>query len=191
MRRVCWYAPGSPHYIADASGAIVGLRIDTKRGEILKAIMQSAAMYFVESIDYLRGLGINLHEMAATGGGAKSAAWLQIQADVFGIPFVRPQVSEAGLVGTTILAGLGTGVYGSVAEGAERFVRRDRVFEPNAERHRFYRELHGRYRELYHQHRFPDANGQHPGFNSRDHRAGGKGGCQRCLYSEHHSGFSR
>jgi len=139
---------GPPEFVDDAAGAIVGLRTSTTRGEILKSIMESETLYFVQSINALRELGVDTSEFIATGGGAKSDQWLQIKADVFGIPFVRPRITEASLLGAAILAGLATGVFANPAEGVERFVERVRVFEPDPHRRRIYQEKQEQYQQL-------------------------------------------
>ena len=140
---------GSPHYIADSSGVIVGLKMTTTRGEILKAIMQSVAFYFVESIDALKAIGIDTSQLIATGGGAKSDAWLQIQADIFGIPIVRPRTTESGLVGTAILCALAVGAFPDASSAASQFVQYVRTYDPNPTRHACYRELYARYQQIY------------------------------------------
>ena len=140
---------GSPRFMTDVAGAIVGLKTATTRGEILKAIMECVTFYFVESLDSLRRLKIDTSEFVATGGGARSDAWLQIKADVFGVPFVRPAFTECGVLGAAILAGAATGRFATCAEGIARFVRRDRVFEPDAGRHAIYVERIAAYQRLY------------------------------------------
>lgn len=140
---------GTPDFISDSAGVIAGLRTTTQRGEILKAIMESATLYFLESLDSLKAMGIDMSGFVATGGGAKSAVWLQIKADILGVPFVRPRITECGMLGAAILAGMATGAFSSAREGVEHFVHRDRVFEPNAQRHKHYQELYGQYRRLY------------------------------------------
>ena len=141
--------PQWPVHLADTSGVIAGLRSDTKRGEILKAIMECETFYFADSLEALDKLGIETREFMATGGGAKSDAWLQIKADILGVPFVRPKNTEGSLVGAAMLAGIATGVYGSAAEAVEVFVKRERTFEPDAARHAAYQEKLGLYRELF------------------------------------------
>ena len=140
---------GPPQFVSDACGAIVGLKPGTTRGHILKSIMESCTFYFVESIDTLRNMGIDTSEFVATGGGAKSDAWLQIKADIFGIPFVRPRVTEGGILGAVILAGVATGVFSTAAEGVACCVARDRVFEPDPSRHDAYRERYANYKQLF------------------------------------------
>jgi len=140
---------GSPHYVRDAAGAVVGLKTTTTRGQILKAIMESVTFYFVEPLEGLRRLGIDTSQFVATGGGARSDAWLQIKADVLGVPLVRPAITECGVLGAAMLAGLATGRLADPAEAIARFVRRDRVFEPDPRRHALYRDRAAAYRRLY------------------------------------------
>ena len=140
---------GPPAFVDNASGVIVGLQTSTTRGEILKSIMESVTFYFAEGMPALRDLGIDSSEFVATGGGAKSDRWLQIKADIFGVPFVRPRITEGSFLGAAILAGTATGVFHSSAEGVAQFVKRDKVFEPNPHRHRIYQEKLEEYRELF------------------------------------------
>lgn len=140
---------GPPGFISNAAGAIMGLRTSTARGEILKSIMECETFYFVESIMALKGMGIDTSEFMATGGGARSDRWLQIKADIFGVPFVRPRITEGSVLGAALLAGVATGVFSSPAEGVERFVKRDRVFEPDSRRRAAYLERYEKYRKLF------------------------------------------
>jgi xylulokinase len=140
---------GPPGFIADASGVIVGLKTSTTRGEILKSIMESVTFYFAESLQALKELGVNPSEFVATGGGAKSDQWLQLKADIFGVPFVRPRVTEASVLGAALLAGIAAGVFHHPAEGVGQFVKPDKVFEPDPVRHRIYQQKLEAYRELF------------------------------------------
>ena len=141
--------PPWPEYIPDTAGAIVGLRTGTRRGEILKAIMEGATFHFVEGVDALRRMGVNTAEFVASGGGAKSDAWLQIKADIFGAPFVRLHNAEGGVTGAAMLAGMATGALAGAEEAVAAFVKRERLFEPDSRRHAIYREQGARFRELY------------------------------------------
>lgn len=140
---------GPPGYVAEASGAIVGLKPTTTRGEILKAIMESVTLYFVECMDSLHELGLGSSEYVATGGGAKSDAWLQIKADVFGVPFVRPRDTEGSTLGAAMLAGVASGVYSSFESAVSLMVSRDRMFTPDPARHARYQEKADVFRRLY------------------------------------------
>jgi xylulokinase len=140
---------GSPGYISDASGVIAGLKMNTSRGAILKAIMESVTYYFAEGITSLGRMGINTSRFIATGGGAASDPWLQIKADILGVPFMRPGTTECGLIGTAILAGTACGVFGTPGEGAASMVKPGRIFEPDSGRHETYRGRLEKYRTLY------------------------------------------
>jgi xylulokinase len=140
---------GPPDYVDDAAGALVGLVPTTTRGEILKAIMECATLYFVDLLDALRALGLGVSEFTATGGGAKSDAWLQIKADVFGVPFIRPRETESGALGAAMLAGIATGVFRDHRQAVDACVRRARIFMPDLDRHARYREKAAAYGRLY------------------------------------------
>ncbi|TFH12410.1 MAG: hypothetical protein E4H02_13080, partial [Lentisphaerales bacterium] len=85
----------------------------------------------------------------ASGGGAKSDAWLQIKSDIFGIPFARPRISERSLLGVAMLGGVATRVFSDPKEAVERFVKVDRTFEPNMERHKIYLEKAAQFRKVF------------------------------------------
>ena len=140
---------GPPGFVTDAAGAIVGLKTSTRRGDILKSIMESETFYFLEGIRALKGMDIDASEFIATGGGAKSDAWLQIKADILAVPFVRLLNTECSVAGAAMLAGLATGVYKDPAEAVGYFVQRDKIFKPDMARHEVYKERHELYRQLY------------------------------------------
>ena len=138
-----------PHHSPDTSGVIVGLKTNTTRGEILRAIREGTALYFVHGMETLRRMGMDTTGFIASGGGARSNKGLQIRADIFGIPFIRPRITEAGLLGAAMLAGVATGVFASAREAVELFVCDDRIFEPDSDRHAIYCEKHALYQQLY------------------------------------------
>ena len=82
------------------------------------------------------------------GGGACSDVWVQMEADVTGLPVERPAVTEAAVVGAAMLAAVGCTEFPSLVECCEAFYRRGRVFLPDAARHELYRDPYERYGEL-------------------------------------------
>jgi xylulokinase len=139
---------GPPHFIQDTSGVIAGLKLNTARGEILKAILEATTFYLRESLDDLPAAGINISEYRAVGGGSKSDAWIQICADILGKPFTRPRVNEAGALGAAILAGLGSGLFPSLAAGVQAMVSLERRFEPDPRRVEIYQRRFAHYSRL-------------------------------------------
>lgn len=140
---------GPPGFVVDASGVILGLKLSTTRGEILKSILEGLAFYFAEASRVLKEVGAAPDEFVVTGGGAKSNRWVQLKADVFGVPFVRPRITEASVLGAAMLAGIAAGVYRDAGEAVSHFVKTDRVFEPDPVRHKIYQQKLESYRELF------------------------------------------
>jgi xylulokinase len=140
---------GPPHYINDASGTIIGLTPQSTRGEVLKAIMECETFYFAELLESLDRMGHKITECIATGGGAKSDEWLQIKADIFGIPFVRPVITEAGVLGAAMLAGMAIGHFNSPVEAVNQFVKYSSIFEPVDFKHNQYQHKLRYYNEIF------------------------------------------
>lgn len=137
-----------PHHPPDTSGVIVGLKTSTQRGEILKAIQEGTALYLLEGMGALKKLGLSASEYIASGGGARSDKGLQLRADIFGVPIVRPMITEAAMLGAAMNAGVATGDFETWEEAADRFVEHERLFEPDEKRHAFYLEKHAIYKQL-------------------------------------------
>ena len=142
-------ASGPPNFINNSSGVITGLHLETTRGEILKGIIECANFYLKEIVDDLPETGISIKEYRAVGGGAQSDAWVQLSADIFGRPFVRPVITEAGALGAAIMAGVGSGVYGSYPDGVNAMVKLESTFEPDLQKSRQYQEKFAKYQQLF------------------------------------------
>jgi xylulokinase len=142
-------ATGPPDFITDSCGVIVGARLDTSRGEILKGIIEGVSYYLKECVDTLPATGITITDYRTVGGGSKSDIWVQTCADIMGRPFSRPAITEAGALGAAIIAGVGSGVFSSFHEGVDAMVKLEHHFEPNPEQHRRYMERYEQYKPLW------------------------------------------
>jgi xylulokinase len=142
------FAPmGPPRFESDSCGVVLGLKLETTRGEILKAILEGNAFALREAVELLPGQ-IPIRDYRVVGGGSRSEAAVRLCADILGAPFHRPRVTEAGALGAGILAGCGTGLFSSVEEGARAMIRPGAVFEPDPARQRRYTERYGQWKEL-------------------------------------------
>jgi xylulokinase len=143
---------GSTTPISDphSRGAIVGLTLATTRAEIARAAMEAVAFEMRTNLEFLGPyLPCPLTTIRGIGGGARSDVWLQIKADVLGHPIERPAVTEGTALGAALLAGVGVGIYAD-HRAAGDLVPVERTFEPDAEAHERYGEIHERvYRRLY------------------------------------------
>ena len=125
---------GAPHWDPYARGAVVGVTRGTGAGHIARAALESIAY---QTADVLRAMqddsGITLSELRVDGGATRDDLLMQIQADVLGVPVVRPQVSETTALGAAYLAGLAVG-YWAGPEAIEAQWRAERIFEPSISR---------------------------------------------------------
>jgi glycerol kinase len=125
---------GAPHWNADARGTIVGLTRGSTRAHIARAALESIAF---QSADLLLSMnrdvqalgGVPVRELLVDGGACVNDLLMQTQADLLGIPVVRPEITETTALGAAYLAGLQAGVY----RGTEELARQwsvQRTFEP-------------------------------------------------------------
>ena len=126
---------GAPYWQADARGTITGLTRGTTVAHIARAALesiayQSAALLLAMSRDAVQGGGAPVAEMRVDGGACVNDLLMQFQADLLGIPVVRPAVTETTALGAAYLAGLATGVYRNTDELAGLW-RTERRFLPN------------------------------------------------------------
>jgi xylulokinase len=135
-----------PHVTAGAGpgGLIDGLTLASSRIDVIRALLEAIALHFGITVDGLRSRGVECTLVRATGGGSKLDWWLQLHADVTGIPVEVVAQDEPGAFGAAILAGVGAGVYPSVTSAVERLVRVSRRFEPDRERGSRYSGVRGR-----------------------------------------------
>jgi len=121
---------GSPHWDPHARGLIVGLTRGTTRAHIARAALDSIALQSAELLQAMhRDAGAALTELRVDGGAARNDLLMQIQADVIGIPVVRPAVTETTALGAAYLAGLAVGFWSGTDEIAALW-QAERRFEP-------------------------------------------------------------
>ena len=132
---------GAPYWDMDARGAIVGLTRGSGREQIIRATLDSIAYQTRDVIDAMNNDAAEpVLELRADGGAAANNHLMQFQADILGVPVVRPRLLETTAAGSAFLAGLGTGMWRN-PEDLEGAWREDRRFEPGmeqAERDRLY-----------------------------------------------------
>src|SRR5947209_19309075 len=121
---------GAPHWDPYARGTIVGITRGTTSGHIARAALESIAYQVADLLDAMgKDAGIPLKELRVDGGAATNDTLMQFQADVLGVPVVRPAVTETTALGAAYLAGLAVGYWSSVDEITGQW-RVERRFEP-------------------------------------------------------------
>jgi xylulokinase len=137
-----------PTFDPNVRGAFIGLTVGHTRTHLARAIMEACANLLQECLEPMRRHGICTTQVRSLGGAAHSDVWLQMKADLLGVPVERPACAEAGCLGAAMLAATGIGRFGNVREAAEAWYRSERLFEPDASRYAAYREVYERYRRL-------------------------------------------
>jgi xylulokinase len=140
---------GTPTFDTASKGAILGLTFSTTRSDIAKAILEGLTYELRLNLELLRAGGVRIDVLRAIGGGAKSKLWLQLKADITGIPVVTPRVTEAAAFGAALLAGRGVGLFESTADVASRFLELTQTYAPDPARHEAYSRLFELYRQVY------------------------------------------
>lgn len=143
-----WGPTGTPHFDPYGAGTIFGLKLSTSRGELIQAFLEGSTYEMKLNLCVLQAAGLDLTELRAVGGGARSDLWMQIKADILGRPICTVRVSEATCMGAAMLAGQGAGLH-SVDEVAGQWASPRRHFQPRHELGRQYEQRFAMYREIY------------------------------------------
>jgi xylulokinase len=139
----------TPHADPNARGAFVGLTLRHDRGAHVRAVLEGVAYGLRDSLELLRGLGVQADVGRASGGGARSDLWLRIVASVLDLPLERPVVEEGSAYGAALLAGVAAGSFGNVQEAVEACVRTRGLIEPEPSWREAYEAGYARFRALY------------------------------------------
>jgi xylulokinase len=139
----------TPHADPDARGAFVGLALHHDRGALVRAVLEGVAFGLRDSLDLIRGLGVQVESARISGGGSRGDTWLQIVASVLGIPLETTAAEEGSAYGAALLGGVAGGMYADVADAVSRTVRVRSWIPPDETLSSVYEDLLVRYRELY------------------------------------------
>ena len=121
---------GAPHWDSYARGTILGLTRGSTKAHIARAALEAIAFQSAEVLEAMRSdSGVALSELRVDGGGSNNNLMMQFQADLLGVPVVRPKITETTALGAACLAGLAVGVWTST-DALRRQWQVDRVFEP-------------------------------------------------------------
>ena len=124
---------GAPHWDPHARGVLVGLTRGTDRRHLARAAIEAMAYQTADVVAAMStDAGMELSELRVDGGAAANDLLCRFQADVLGVPVVRPRITETTVLGAAFLAGLGAGVWSSLDELADVW-QLDRRFEPRME----------------------------------------------------------
>ena len=139
----------TPYMDTGSRGAVLGLTTGTTVPQIYRACMEGVAYEMRVNLEALAGSGIRFSKLRATGGGARSKTWMQMKADILGMPITALETADAGTVGSAMLTGRAVGLFRDLDEAAKVMVRETETYCPGPDRHAAYMEVYERYKNVY------------------------------------------
>jgi len=143
------YGERTPHRNPTARGNFFGLSGFHTQGHIIRSVFEGVAFGLRDSLDLIKGLGVNPSEIRVTGGGAKSQLWRQILADVFQAQVITLEADEGPAFGAALLAGVGAGIYRDIDQAVDQTIRTNGFTDPDKQNMKRYDEVYGLFRSLY------------------------------------------
>jgi xylulokinase len=138
-----------PLFDAQARGVFFGLSSHHSRGHLARAALEAVAFALRDVAEIIEQAGGRITAVRTGGGGAASATWNQIKADVMGKPLHVPTVRDSSLLGAAVIAAAGAGMYADADSATRAMVHIEQTFEPRRETQPIYSELFALYRRLY------------------------------------------
>ena len=120
----------APEFHREAVGVFFGLRQEHTMFHMAKAVMEGVSFVLRKNCQDIAAKGTAVDSIIATGGGAKSAIWCQLQSDITGLPIVIPKVTEAACLGAAMIAAWNDGRYADLGEAAAKTVSFVRSYSP-------------------------------------------------------------
>jgi xylulokinase len=120
----------TPHLDATARGGWIGMTARHKRADLIRSLLEGVSYSQKDCLDIIEGMGVPLSSVRLSGGGAKSQFWRQMFADIFAKRVVTLETQEGSAYGAALLALVGTGAYGSVAEACRAAIHETESVEP-------------------------------------------------------------
>jgi xylulokinase len=139
----------TPYPDPNARGAFVGLTLRHGRAHMARAVLEGVSFGLRDSLELIRSLGVPIEQVRASGGGARSEIWRQIQADIFGTELVTVNSTEGAAFGAALLASVGAGLFESVREAVDATMEVASRTAPVAGNVATYESLYRLYRGLY------------------------------------------
>ena len=139
----------TPYADPDARASFVGLELGHDRGALVRAVLEGVAFGLRDSLELLRGLGVEARVARVSGGGSRSSLWRRIVASVLDLPLESTASSEGSAFGAALLGGVAGGVFADTSEAVARCVRIDDETVPDPHWVEVYESAYPRFRSLY------------------------------------------
>lgn len=121
----------SPINDPDAKGVFFGLRLEHRKAHMDRAVIEGVTYSLKQTFDLIQNLGVPIHQIKITGGGARSKIWAQMIADIFNVEVITIKIEEGPALGAAILAMVGHGTYDSVEAACAKIIELKNTYIPN------------------------------------------------------------
>ena len=133
----------------NARGTFIGMTMDTTRADLVQAVLEGVAFAIRDSVEVARSLGVTINSSKICGGGAKSALWKRILANVLNVKLENPVSEQGPGMGGAMLAMVACGAYGSEQEICDRFVQVASTVDPEPELVAKYEMRYQQFKKIY------------------------------------------
>lgn len=140
---------GSPEFNTEATGVFAGIKMGMKKAHFTRAILESVVCMVNRNIQIMKERGIIIRDIHVLGGGSKSTLWVQILADMTGIPVNTLMISDNAATGASLLAGVGTGLFADLETACQITVKSQTLVLPDPLLNKQYQIVYERYLNLY------------------------------------------
>ncbi len=140
---------GTPTLDTTSKGAVLGLSFATDQPTLAKAILEGLTFELKINLDLLLSCGIPIRQLYAVGGGANSPLWLQLKADICGIPLNVPRVTDAACLGAAMLSGTACGAYKDLDTAVSQLAIVDKTIRPDPQLQKDYASRFKVYQKVY------------------------------------------
>lgn len=138
----------TPYPDPNARGVFFGLTLRHTKAHLTRSVIEGVTFGLRDSLELVRSLGLHISGIRVSGGGARSALWGQIIADIFNQEILKVNVTQGAAYGAAILAGVGAGIFNRVEDACDRVIKVVDRTEPGPDA-QIYTEYYQRYRALY------------------------------------------
>lgn len=132
-----------------AKGLFFGLRIEHRRPDFDRAIVEGITFNLKSIFEVIKNKGINIKKSRVTGGGAKNRVWAQMLADILNVEIETINIEEGPALGAAILAMVADGAYKSIDEACKAVIKPKEVYYPNVNHVKIYEEKYNRFIKIY------------------------------------------
>ncbi|MEO6929753.1 MAG: FGGY-family carbohydrate kinase, partial [Casimicrobiaceae bacterium] len=139
----------TPYTDSCSRGAIVGLSLAHGRAHVFRAMIEGIAFGTRAILDCMTAAGVRVDELAIGGGASRSPLWVQIHADTARCPVKVASFADAPVLGSAILAAVGSDAFEDIDSAIDAMVRFERVVDPDPRNSERYAEVFERYQRLY------------------------------------------